>query len=208
MEITALHHAICETGRRAIQAGLAKASSGNISAREPGSDRFLITASGDALDELAPDRLVWMDIEGKTLSEGGRPSSEYQLHVAIYRRCPEINAIVHLHPPMATLVGTVFGQVRPVTFEGYHYLGDVGIVPPILPGTQELALAAAEVASESRALILQHHGAVCIGEDLKEALYRSIELEETCRLIVWARAMRVDASLPGWAMERMRGHLY
>ncbi|MCD6289154.1 MAG: class II aldolase/adducin family protein, partial [Anaerolineae bacterium] len=89
-----------------------------------------------------------------------------------------------------------------------YFLGDVAIVPPILPGTREVAQAAAEASDRSRVLILQHHGSVCLGEDLEEALYRSIELEETCRLIVIARAIGVEAYLPGWAVERMRGSRY
>ncbi|NOZ30303.1 MAG: hypothetical protein GXP39_19925 [Chloroflexi bacterium] len=197
MEISerALQEQICEIGRRAVRYGLVKAISGNISARPPGADRFWITATGTALDALTPDDLVCVDLNGCVCGGERPPSSEYQLHLAIYQRRPEINAIVHLHPPLATVVGTALGEVRPMTFEGNYFLGDVAVVPPILPGTQEVARAAAEASDESRVLVLQHHGSVCLGEDLEEALYRSVELEETCRLIVIARAMR--STCPG-----------
>lgn len=208
MDERTLQEQICAAGRQAADHGLAKATSGNISARLPGAEEFWITASGTDLSALTPDLLVRMGLDGQPRSQAHPPSSEYQLHLAIYRRRPEINAIVHLHPPLATVVGTALGEVEPVTFEGCYFLGDVAIVPPILPGTAELAQAAAEATDRSRVLVLQHHGSVCLGVDLQEALYRSIELEETCRLIVIARALGHDLSLPRWAIERMRGRRY
>ncbi|MCD6291696.1 MAG: class II aldolase/adducin family protein, partial [Anaerolineae bacterium] len=119
-----LQEQICEIGERAVRYGLVKAISGNISARLPGSDRFWITATGTALDALTPADLVCLNMDGRVCGGERPPSSEYQLHLAIYRRRPEINAIVHLHPPLATVVGTALGEVRPVTFEGNYFLGD------------------------------------------------------------------------------------
>ncbi|MDW8101038.1 MAG: class II aldolase/adducin family protein [Anaerolineae bacterium] len=208
MNERALRQQLSDIGRQAVAYGLVKAISGNLSARLPGADEFLITPSGDALDALIPDELVCMGLDGQVRAGTRKPSSEYLLHLAIYRRRPEINAIVHLHPPLATVVGTALGEVRPVTFEGLYFLGQVAIVPAILPGTEELAQAAAEATDHSRVLILQHHGSVCVGSTLQEALYRSIELEETCRLIVISRAIGAEAYLPGWAVERMRGRGY
>lgn len=208
MSIDDLRHQISAIGRQTVTLGLVKASSGNLSARLPGADEILITPSGEALDALDPAELVCVGLDGQIRSGARPPSSELLLHLAMYRRHPQINAVVHLHPPFATVVGTALGAVRPVTFEGLYYLGEVGIVPPLLPGSEELARVAAQAADRSRVLVLQHHGSVCLGADLQEALYRSIELEETSRLIVIARSLGAEASLPTWAIEALQGRRY
>ncbi len=208
MSIDDLRRQISAIGRQTVTLGLVKASSGNLSARLPDADEILITPSGEALDALDPAELVCLGLDGQIRSGARPPSSESLLHLAMYRRHREINAVVHLHPPFATVVGTALGAVRPMTFEGLYYLGEVGIVPPILPGSEELAQAAAQAADRSRVLVLQHHGSVCLGADLQEALYRSIELEETSRLIVIARALGAEAYLPAWAIEAMQGRRY
>ncbi len=203
-----LREEISAIGRQTVTSGLVKALSGNLSARLPGADECLITPTGDALDALDPQELIRIGLDGQVRLGARRPSSEAPMHLAIYRRRPEINAIVHLHPPLATVVGTALGAVRPMTFEGLHYIGEVGIVPALLPGSEELGQATAAATDNSRVLVLQHHGSVCIGATLQEALYRTIELEETSRLIVIARAIGVEAYLPEWAIERLRGHGY
>lgn len=208
MSIDDLRRQISAIGRQTVTLGLVKASSGNLSARLPGADEILITPAGEALDALDPAELVCVGLDGQIRSGARPPSSELLLHLAMYRRHSEINAVVHLHPPFATVVGTALGAVRPVTFEGLYYLGEVAIVPPILPGSADLAQAAAHAADRSRVLVLQHHGSVCLGADLQEALYRSIELEETSRLNAIARALGADAHLPAWAIEAMQGRHY
>jgi L-fuculose-phosphate aldolase len=208
MSIDDLRRQISAIGRQTVTLGLVKASSGNLSARLPGADEILITPSGAALDALDPAELVCLGLDGQIRSGARPPSSELLLHLAMYRRHPAIHAVVHLHPPFATVVGTALGAVRPVTFEGLYYLDEVGIVPPLLPGSEELAQAAAQAADRSRVLVLQHHGSVCLGADLQEALYRSIELEETSRLIVIARSLGAEAYLPTWAIAAMQGRRY
>ena len=91
---------IVEIGRRLHDRGLITATEGNISVRCPGGQ--LVTAGGVRKGSLTPDHVVRTDLDGRRI-EGVHPvSSESAMHLAIYRRRPDVNAVVHAHPPFAT----------------------------------------------------------------------------------------------------------
>ena len=78
---------------------LVYSTAGNVSQRC--GDSVYITATGTSLGYVTPDSLVRLDLAGNVL-EGGRPSSEYRMHLAVYNKFPKIKAVVHTHPVAAT----------------------------------------------------------------------------------------------------------
>ena len=169
-----------EAGRRGLIAG----SSGNVSERTP--EGMLITPSGCSPDDR-PD-LVAVGMDGVVLGDG-TPSSEWALHAAAYRVCPEARFVLHAHSDACTALACL-GEGLPA----FHYMVlqfggfDVRCAPYVTFGTQALADAAAEALEGRSACLLANHGMVVCGKTAADALTRSLLLESLCRQYLMARA--------------------
>lgn len=171
---------------------MAVASGGNLSAREPGSDRIWITAAGSWLDRLDDGALLSVNIDDgtpvdgcgvKEMQSGARPSTELALHLATYRIRPDVNAVIHLHPQMAILLDSLGERIRLVTTDHRVYLGAIARTPFYPPGSAELAAAAgAAVADGVNCVLLAHHGCSVLGPDLDMAYRRAVNLGEAANL--------------------------
>ena len=170
-------------GRKAVAAGLVIGSGGNLSAREPGADECVVTASGTWLDELTRDDFSVVAIaDGAVRGGHPRPSSEAPLHLATYRVRPDVNAVVHLHPQTSVLLDALGHPIRLLTIDHAYYVREVRSTPFIQSGTQELADAgAAAVADGCNCVILGHHGCSAIGSTVELAHKRAANLEEAAR---------------------------
>lgn len=194
-ELERLRRKVAAVSRRAYRLGLAPGISGNVSCRVPGQDRVLIKATGLSLGQLTARHVLLLDLEGNVVEESElRPSKERLFHLEVYRRRPDVGAVVHLHPPYA-LVFAAAGQVPPLyTGAARTFLGGrLSLVPPAPSGSRELAEAVGEALGSPgmRAAILAEHGTVTVGADLEEALYLSEYLEDACRTALWLRLLGV-----------------
>lgn len=169
---------LAEVGRLAVGSGLALASGGNLSARLPGSDEFVVTGAGTWLDRLTAADFTVMGLDGAVLGGAERPSSEWKLHQRTYRVRPDVNAVVHLHPQHAVLVDALGHAIRLITLDHAYYVRSVGTVPYFPNGSDELADAAAEQAREHDCIVLSHHGCSALGSDIGMAYRRALNLEE------------------------------
>lgn len=149
--------------------GLVSALGGNVSARIPGAEEIWITPSGVFKGDLKPEDLVKITLDGDVVEGFLRPSVEWPMHTAIYRRRPDVNAVIHAHNPIATGLALAGKPIQPITVESVVTLRSVPVVPFAYPGTDELAKLVAEKVGGVRALILQNHGVVGLGYNLVEA---------------------------------------
>jgi L-fuculose-phosphate aldolase len=182
-----LRREIVRVGRIMYERGLTVANDGNISARLD-DDRVVITPAG-----LCKGRLVEMDLlvtavaDGAVLAAptGRRPSSETDIHLAVYRKFPEIGAVIHAHSPFLTALA-VTGTPFPVDVlpEVILSLGDVPTTRLATPGTQDYLDSVAEGIAGRRGLILNHHGAMTVGPDLEAALITLERMEHTVH-VTW-----------------------
>lgn len=179
---------LVDAGRHVVERGLVQASGGNLSARIPGTDRFVVTATGTWLDRLTPDDFAELTPDGERVGGAERPSVEWKLHQRTYAVRPDVAAIVHLHPQHVLLVDLLGAPIRFTTLDHQYYLGSAGRVPFIPSGSTELADAAAEAARDHDAVVLAHHGCSALGDTVPMALRRALNLEEaatmTYRLLV------------------------
>ena len=174
-----LYDQLADVGRSAVRSGLALASGGNLSARLPGSDRFVVTAAGTWLDRLTPDDFSTVAADdGRVLGGAERPSSEWKLHWRTYQRRPDVHAVVHLHPQHAVLVDALGEEIRLVTLDHAVYVRSVGHVPYHPNGSDELADLSAEQAEQHDVMVLAHHGCSALGADVGMAFRRAANLEE------------------------------
>jgi L-fuculose-phosphate aldolase len=171
-----------DAGRHVVDRGLVQASGGNLSARVPGTDRFLVTGTGTWLDRLADDDFAELTLTGAHVGGAERPSVEWMLHQRTYAVRPDVAAIVHLHPQHVLLVDLLGAPIRFTTLDHQYYVGSAGRVPFLPSGSTELAEAAAAAARDHDAVVLAHHGCSALGDSVLMALRRALNLEEAAAM--------------------------
>lgn len=165
-------------GRQAVQGGLALASGGNLSARIPGTNRFVVTGGGTWLDRLEPAHFARVGLDG-TIEPGAiPPSSEWKLHQRTYQEREDVNAIVHLHPQYCVLLDALGHEIRLLTLDHAYYVRAIASVPFAHNGSDELADTAAMAARDHDCVILSHHGCSALGGTVEMAFRRALNLEE------------------------------
>jgi len=171
----ALRGAVVATARELDVAGLMPNKSGNVSCRTRGG--FLITPSGVPYRLLEPGQVVQVGAEGVVQAGGGRPSSEWRMHAALYAGRPDVHAIVHTHSPRATALACARRGIP-----AFHYMialagGPVRCVPYATFGSAELAANALRGLDGRRATLLANHGVVAVGSSLDRASAVATEVE-------------------------------
>ncbi|HOD28014.1 MAG TPA: class II aldolase/adducin family protein [Syntrophales bacterium] len=172
--------------------GTLRGTGGNVSVRS-GDDAFLITPSSLSYDEMTPEDLCLLDFDLNVRTGTRRPSVEAGLHAAVYRKRPEIRAIVHTHQPFASVFALTNRPVPALFDEVAFKLGEqVEVIPYALSGSPELAAnVAARMDNHAHAYIIQNHGALLLGADLAEAWLNAELLEKACQ--VYACALSTGA---------------
>lgn len=176
-------------GRRIVERGLAVGPGGNLSARV--GERIVISPSGFPLDEIGAADWVEVDLgSGRPIRPGPRPSSEIEMHLAVYRRRPEVRAVVHTHPP--TAIGVTAAGIDAIPFmfpDQVALVGAVACLDYVVPCSPELAAAVGDAFADPVAtgLLLRNHGLVTVGETLREAYYRTEVVEDAAR-VFWIAA--------------------
>ncbi len=173
---------LIDAGRHVVGQGLVQASGGNLSARLPGTDQFLVTGSGTWLDRLTTADFSVLALDGERLGGATLPSVEWRLHQRTYAVRPDAAAIVHLHPQHVLLVDMLGLAIRFTTLDHQYYLGSAGRIPFLPSGSEEVADAAAEAAQEHDAVVLAHHGCSTLGSSVSMALRRALNLEEAATM--------------------------
>ncbi len=181
------------TGKWMLASGLAWGNSGNISLRT-GATRFLITASGTEMGDLSPDELVEYDfVQGKVVDGKRKPSKEVPMHQAVYDKRPDIGVVLHCSPIYSTLIACSKESVSNRLFvENMYYLERVVRVLYRHPGSMALGDEVAALADRADILLLQNHGVLVFGVNLKEAKMALQTLEMSCQMIVTARAANMQ----------------
>ncbi|MGA9116374.1 MAG: class II aldolase/adducin family protein, partial [Bacteroidota bacterium] len=175
--------------RRLHAAGMTAATDGNVSMRTP-RGTILITRSGIPKERVRAADLVELSPRGRKLRGQGRPSTEAGMHLFIYRRRPDVMAVVHAHPVYATAYAVA--RVSPeenVLPEVIAGLGRIPLAPYATPSTGEVAASLGRWVTQSQAVILANHGAVTWGGSLEEAWYRMEKLEHAARILWTARML-------------------
>lgn len=178
------------TSRRLHQMGWVANHDGNISLRLTGK-RLLITPTAYSKLDVDDASLIIVDYDGKVLEGRKKPFSELELHLAAYRARPEVEVVIHAHPPCATAFGLVGLELSPVAMpELVVSLGDkIPTVPRAMPKTPEAVKGVEAAASQVDAMLLAGNGALTLGADLNQALLRMELVEHYAKILTAARQL-------------------
>jgi L-fuculose-phosphate aldolase len=187
--VDGLRRQLSEVGRLAVERGFVLASGGNLSARLPGSDEFVVTGAGTWLDRLTDDDFSVVSLAGDVVGGAEKPSSEWKLHQRTYQVRPDVNAVIHLHPQHAVLLDALGHRIRLISLDHAYYVRSVGTVPYAPNGSDELADLTAEQARVHPCVVQSHHGCSAHAEDIGMAFRRIMNLEEAATATYRALAL-------------------
>jgi L-fuculose-phosphate aldolase len=186
---TQLRADIVEVGRRLYARGYTASNDGNISVRLDG-QRLLMTPTSVCKGFMSPEMMCITGLDGRKLQGDRDPSSEMQMHLEVYRRRPDVNAVVHAHPPIAT--GFAVAGIpldRAVLAEVVTTLGSVPIAEYATPSTRELPDAVRQYVQAHDGMLLANHGALTLGKDLFSAYYKMETIEHFAKISLVARLL-------------------
>jgi L-ribulose-5-phosphate 4-epimerase len=168
---------------------------GNVSARDPQSGMVAIKASGIPYEELTPDHMVVVDMDGKVVEGKYKPSSDVFSHLFIYKHRPDVFGVVHTHSRYATAFAAV-GRPIPcvLTAMGDEFGGPIPCGGFALVGDEAIGKQVIENIGSSPAVLLKNHGVFTIGKDARAAVKTAVMTEDVAAT-VWM-AMQIGEPLP------------
>lgn len=180
MDILQAKQTVIDAGKELLSCGLIVRTWGNISCRISDT-QFVITPSGKAYEGLTPDDIVVVNIDDLSYDGDIKPSSEKGIHADCYKAKSDVNFVIHTHQSNASALSVLQKDIE--TDIDSDELDDV--IPCAaygLPGQPKLRQGVNDVLarSDSKAILMAHHGAVCMGEDYEEAFKVANELERVC----------------------------
>lgn len=183
MKLNELKDELIKFGKMIEEKGLSPGTSGNLSLRFE--DKIIITASGSSNGSLSYDDLLLIDFEGNPTEHSlAKPSSEKLLHVGFYKKKPDINAIIHVHPTfLSSFAAARKSLEEPVMAENVYYFGKIPLAEYALPSSTQLVENTAKYFDKYNAVLMANHGFIVGDVNLKEA-YLKLELAESYAQIV------------------------
>jgi ribulose-5-phosphate 4-epimerase/fuculose-1-phosphate aldolase len=191
---TSLRQRIVEVAQRLRAQELVVGTSGNVSAREPGTNRCWITPSGVDYDRLEPTDLVLVDSDGQVRDGNLKPSSDTPVHLAVYRNRPEVDAVIHTHSPYATAFSVAQRDIPPVLVEAAGFLGG--------------SVRSDGTIGRDRAVLLPNHGVLAVGETIDAALAAAVMVEHMARVALLATLLGDPHQVPKTEIERVHAFLH
>lgn len=202
-----LRQQLLSTARALNASGINQGTSGNVSLRIVGG--LLITPTSLPYEQMGPEDLVAVDLQGRSLAEGQRnPSSEWRLHADILSSRPDIDAVVHCHSTSATALACHGRGIPP-----FHYMvvqaggPDIRCAGYATFGSQELSDLTLAALQDRQACLLAHHGQVTVAASLAQALALAVEVETLARMYLQALQLGEPPLLSLTEMERVAAQM-
>lgn len=203
-EIEEAKKLVVEAGKKLIETGLIARTWGNVSARISDT-QFVITPSGRAYEDLTPEEIVVVNIDDCSYEGDIKPSSEKGVHAAAYRHHPTVDFVIHTHQKAATIVSITGMEIRNVYDEFKPVLGEKVPCAAYAMSTTDSLRKKVEMCimmnPAARAIMLMHHGTLCMGDDYEHAFALAESLEKCCERVIkdnylrhsWAKEYSDDA---------------
>ncbi len=159
-------------------------TSGNVSVRDPESRYVLIKPSGVSFEDLRPEHMVIVDLEGQRIEGDLKASSDTASHLYVYRHRPDVNGVVHTHSPYATAFA-VLGRPIPVylTAIADEFGGPIPCGGFALIGGEQIGQVVVESIGRSPAVLLKNHGVFTVGPTVEAAVKAAVMVEDVARTV-------------------------
>ncbi|MDU5892613.1 MAG: class II aldolase/adducin family protein, partial [Atopobium minutum] len=163
--------------------GLVALSGGNVSARMS-NGLVLVTPSGMIYDDMTFEDVLVVDIDGNIVEGTRKASVDTEALLYIYKKMPQVNAVIHTHQPYATGLGLVMDEIpcnlstMANAVEGTCHVAQYGD-----PGSLSMGVEAVKAIGDRLAVVLKHHGVIAVGRDLRQALFSCVYLEEAAKTV-------------------------
>lgn len=192
----ALRKEIIDFGLRSYQNNFVTETEGNISARVD-ADHVLVTPSHVPYDQRKPEDAVLVDMEGKVAAGERRPTSEFRMHLAVYKARADVGGIIHAHPLYSSVLAVAGTPLRPILDEMLPYLGGTVEVAEFAPsGSQALADRVVKALGERSAVMLANHGTLCTGKNLSRAYQTTKYVEKWSHISILASLLGNARTIP------------
>lgn len=194
---------IVEIGRLVYQKGWVAANDGNITIRL-GRDRILATPTGVSKGMMHPDDLIVVDMQGNKIEGRKERTSEIAMHLTVYSMRPDVQSVVHAHPPVSTGFAAAGRALNTALLpEVVIGLGCVPLADYGLPGTSALTDPMLPFIPKYDAIMMGNHGAVCYGEDVYKAFFRMETVEHFARISLVAELLGGGKALPRVEVDKL-----
>jgi len=180
-------------------------TSGNVSARDPKTGFVVIKPSGIRYEDLTPESMVVVDLDGKVVEGQHKPSSDTFAHVYVYRHRPEVNGVVHTHSTFATAWAAVGRPIPPVlTAICDEFGGPIPVGAYAKIGGDEIGQEIIRSIGASPAILMKNHGVFTIGKTPEAAVKAAVMVEDVARTVFYAMQLGQPDEIP--AEEVARAH--
>jgi L-ribulose-5-phosphate 4-epimerase len=192
--VAALRDDLTRLHAELVRYGLVVWTAGNVSARVPGTDHFLIKPSGVSYDDLTPESMVLCNLDGRVvpgaLGSDRSPSSDTAAHAYVYRHLPDVGGVVHTHSTYA-VAWAARGEEIPCVVTGMadEFGGPVPVGPFAVIGDDSIGRGIVDTlrTHRSRAVLMRNHGPFTIGVTPRDAVKAAVMLEDVARTVHIAR---------------------
>ena len=194
---------ICEIGKRIYDHGFVAANDGNISVKV-GPNEIYCTPTGVSKGFMTPDMIIKVDKNGNKLEGKMNPSSEIKMHMRVYQERPDVNAVVHAHPPIATaftVAGVDLDQY--ILPEAVLTIGEVPTCEYGTPSTMEIPDSLEPYIQNHDAFLLQNHGALTVGFSLTKAMFVMEEVEFNAKICKYAMELGAVHEIPNDQLKKL-----
>ena len=201
--LEALRQVVWEVNQELPRQRLVTMTSGNASGRDPETGLVVIKPSGVRYEQMRPEDLVVVDLEGRVVEGRWRPSVDTATHLYIYRHRPDVGGIVHTHSPYATSFAAL-GEPIPVVLTAIadEFGGPIPCAPYAPVGGDAIGRAVVEHIGSSPAVLLKHHGVFTVGPDPWAALKAAVMVEDVAKTVHLAMLRGRPEPLPPEEVRR------
>jgi L-fuculose-phosphate aldolase len=204
-----LRQEIVQVGRLMYEKGFIAASDGNVSARLD-ERRLLITPSGLHKGMMEPEQLLVIDYDGRKVGPSTaanrklKPTSEAPMHLEAYRQRPDIQAVVHAHPPITVALSIAGVSLAECLLpEVIVFLGIIPTTAYATPSSEENVTAIRQLIRDHDALVLQRHGSLTVGDSPMQAFMRLETVEQNSRIAFMLKQLGASQRLPAAEVSKL-----
>ena len=172
---------------------------GHVSVRIPGQERILMKPHSFGFEEIRPEHIITVDLDGKKVEGEHERHSEVFIHTEIYKARSDVNCVVHSHPPYAVAFGSLRQPLRPISHEGSIFYDGLPLFDytTALIRTPELGVEVAKALGKCRGVLMKNHGSTVVAETIQVATLYAIFLEKAARIQLMATA----SGEPSWSSD-------